>query len=69
MEKEVATTRVRANFTQTAKGIAQLDITAEAPTVKEMKDLLSEAFDAIMDVLKSKEVPVSHIVEKTKEVK
>lgn len=45
------TTRVRMNFTQTAKGLAQLDVTAEAPTVEEASKLMSEAVPALRKVL------------------
>lgn len=60
MEKETQTTRVRGNFSQSAKGVAQLDITSEAPTVEEMKSLLGEATDAVISVLEERKIPVAH---------
>ena len=47
----IPTTRVRMNFTTTAKGLAQLDITAEAPTVEETSKLMSEAVPALRKIL------------------
>jgi len=40
------TTRVRINVTQSAKNIAQLDVTGEAPTVEEARDLLKRGLEA-----------------------
>lgn len=47
-------TRVRINLSQTAKGLGQLDITAEAPTVEEAKALLSNAIGEARTVMAEK---------------
>lgn len=60
MEQETKTTRVRANFSTNSKGLAQLDITAEAPTVKEMEELLSQAIDSVEKTLSSKKIEMIH---------
>ncbi len=53
MEENVSlpTTRVRMNFSQSAKGNAQMDITAEAPTVEEASKLMNEAIPALRKAL------------------
>jgi hypothetical protein len=45
MEGET-TTRVRINVTQSSKGIAQLDVTGEAPTVEEARALVRDGMRA-----------------------
>ncbi len=40
-------TRVRLGIKQNAKGLIQMDITTEAPTVDEAGDLLSAAIDRL----------------------
>lgn len=47
-------TRVRMGAKQTAKGLIQLDLTAEAPTVAKAKELLGEAIDAMTEILAAK---------------
>lgn len=47
-------TRVRMNFTQTAKGLAQLDCTAEAPTVDEASKMMNDTIDALRKILEEK---------------
>lgn len=56
-------TRVRGNFTTTAKGLAQLDITAEAETPDEMGKLLAEGFTAVMKVVKDNNIKATHEAE------
>jgi hypothetical protein len=51
MDKE---TRVRLGAKQTAKGTIQMDITAEASSVEEAKNLLSQAVDDMTAVLEEK---------------
>lgn len=63
MERETLKTRVRGNFTTTAKGLAQLDITAEAETSAEMETLLNEAFEVVMGLLKKNSIRAAHEVE------
>jgi len=63
MERETMNTRVRGNFTTTAKGLAQVDITAEAETTEEMGKLLAEGFDAVMKVIKDNNIKSTHEVE------
>ena len=47
MNGETATTtRVRINVSQSAKGIAQIDVTGEAPTVDEARVLVREGMRA-----------------------
>jgi|WetSurMetagenome_2_1015567.scaffolds.fasta_scaffold06330_9 hypothetical protein len=65
MEEE---TRVRGNFTQTAKGIAQLDCTAEASTPEKMKELLSQCVGIVIEECHKRKIPVSHEVEVTTKV-
>lgn len=50
----VPTTRVRMNFTQTAKGLGQMDVTAEAPTVAEASGMMSEAIDSLRKIFDEK---------------
>lgn len=54
--EEVSTSqkRVRINLSQTAKGLVQLDITAESESVEESKKILSEAIDSARAVIKEK---------------
>ena len=47
-------TRVRMGAKQTAKGMIQLDLTAEAPTVEKARELLSGAIDALTETLEQK---------------
>lgn len=47
-------TRVRMNFTQTAKGLAQMDCTAEAPTVEEASKMMNDTIDALRKILEEK---------------
>lgn len=56
MEENVKfpTTRVRINLSQTAKGLGQLDISSEAPTVEEAKILLSTAIDEARAIMAEK---------------
>lgn len=56
MEENVTlpNTRVRINLSQSAKGLGQLDITAEAPTVEEAKALLSKAIGEARAVMEEK---------------
>lgn len=51
MEKDVVTQRVRMNFTTNAKGLAQMDITVEFPTVEESKDAMDKAIVALKEIL------------------
>lgn len=51
---KIPTTRVRINLAQTAKGLGQLDITSEAPTVEEAKNLLSNAIDETRAIMAEK---------------
>ncbi len=48
-EEATVTTRVRMNVTQSAKGIAQIDCTAEAPTVEQSRDLFAKAIAAAQE--------------------
>ena len=59
MDKET-TTRVRGNFTQTAKGIAQLDVSTEAETVEIMLQLMDTATDGLIALLEEKGITVAH---------
>ena len=43
--------RVRMNFSTNAKGMAQMDITCEFPTVEQSKTAMSEAIKALREVL------------------
>lgn len=47
-------TRVRMNFTQTAKGLAQMDCTAEATTVEEASKMMNDTIDALRKILEEK---------------
>jgi hypothetical protein len=60
MEQETKTTRVRANFTTSAKGIAQVDITTEAETVEEMNKLLYDAITSVEQTLEAKSIQMAH---------
>lgn len=51
---ETTNKRVRINLSETAKGLIQWDITAEFETVEETKKALSEAIDAVREVIKEK---------------
>ena len=53
-EVNTSTKRVRINLSQTAKGLVQLDITAESENVEELKKMLSEAIDSAREVIKEK---------------
>ena len=52
--------RVRMNISQTAKGYAQIDVTAEFPTVEEARDNLSRAIDAARAMIKEKGMEEAH---------
>ena len=54
LNETVPVTRVRMNFTQTAKGLGQMDVTAEAPTVKEASSMMSEAIDELRNIFTEK---------------
>ena len=43
--------RVRMNFSINSKGMAQMDITCEFPTVEQSKAAMSEAIKALREVL------------------
>lgn len=43
--------RVRMNFSTNSKGMAQMDITCEFPTVEQSKTAMSEAIKALREVL------------------
>lgn len=43
--------RVRMNFSTNVKGMAQMDITVEFPTVEESKTAMSDAIKALREVL------------------
>lgn len=45
-------TRVRMNVTQSAKGIAQVDVTAEAPSDEQARDLFKRAIEAAKEEVK-----------------
>ena len=49
-----AESRVRMNIKQTAKGLAQLDVTVEFATVGESERAMSESIDSLRKVLKDK---------------
>lgn len=53
-EEKATNKRVRINFSETAKGLIQWDITAEFETVEESKAALSAAIDAAREVIKAK---------------
>ena len=52
--------RVRINLSQTAKGLWQVDATAEYPTVDEARDNLSRAIDEARGLLKAKGLEEAH---------
>lgn len=54
MEQEIPVTRVRLNFAQTAKGLGQMDITAEAPTVEESSKMMRESIDEMRKIFDEK---------------
>lgn len=43
--------RVRMNFSTNTKGLAQMDITCEFPTVEQSKAAMSQAIKALREVL------------------
>ena len=45
-------TRCRMGAKLTAKGLIQFDLTAEAPTVKKAEEILSEALDEVVRIVK-----------------
>ena len=51
METTLEQQRVRMNFSTSAKGFAQLDITVEFPTVSESEKAMDEAIKALRKVL------------------
>lgn len=51
-EVKLEENRVRMNFSTTAKGFAQMDITVEFPTVEESKSAMNNAIKALREVLK-----------------
>jgi len=53
--------RVRINLSQNAKGLAQMDITSEYPTVAEARDNLSLAIDEFRAILKAKGLEEAHV--------
>jgi hypothetical protein len=60
VEKVTPTTRIRGGFSQTSKGVAQLDITSEATTAEEMRLLLADGMDAVMGELTKRGIPLAH---------
>jgi len=54
--------RIRANFTQNAKGIASLDVTVEAGSVEEIKEYMGKATDEVVKLLEQRQIQVSHKV-------
>jgi len=54
MEGVAQETRVRMNASQTAKGLIQLDVSAEASTVEKARELLGQAIDALTQEVKSR---------------
>ena len=50
-EKTLEQQRVRMNFSTNAKGMAQMDITCEFPTVEQSKNAMNEAIKALRKVL------------------
>ena len=48
--------RVRMNFSTNAKGMAQMDITCEFPTVEQSKHAMSEAIKALREVLAANDI-------------
>lgn len=57
MEQE---TRVRMNFKQTSKGLCQMDVTTETPSVPESATLMSDAIDSLKRILASKGLKIAH---------
>lgn len=57
---ETTNKRVRINLSETAKGLVQLDITAEFETVEETKKALADAIDAAREVIKEKGLQEVH---------
>lgn len=55
--------RVKGNFTTTAKGLAQIDVTAEASTAEEMGKLLKAGYDEIVSVVKGGGITLAHEAE------
>ena len=55
-EKTLEQQRVRMNFSTNAKGMAQMDITCEFPTVEQSKNAMNEAIKALREVLKENEI-------------
>ncbi len=47
-------TRCRMGAKLTAKGLIQFDLTAEAPTVTEAEEILSEAMDSVVKIVHEK---------------
>jgi hypothetical protein len=52
--------RVRINVSQTAKGLHQIEVTSEFPTVDEARDNLSRALDETRAMLVAKGLPLAH---------
>jgi Cys-tRNA synthase (O-phospho-L-seryl-tRNA:Cys-tRNA synthase) len=48
---EVQNQRIRINLSQTAKGLVQIDVTAEFPTIEETEKKLDEAVKAARRVM------------------
>jgi Cys-tRNA synthase (O-phospho-L-seryl-tRNA:Cys-tRNA synthase) len=48
---EVQNQRIRINLSQTAKGLVQIDVTAEFPTIEETEKNLDEAVKAARRVM------------------
>jgi hypothetical protein len=46
-------TRVRMNVSQNAKGVAQVEVTAEAPTLEQTRDLFKGALAAAREEVKA----------------
>jgi len=56
MEQATNNKRVRINLSQTAKGLVQFDITAEAETPAESGAALSAAIDEARKIIREKEL-------------
>jgi hypothetical protein len=54
MEKQSETSRVRLNFSQTAKGAVQIDCTVEFPTVEECEQAMRNLLDRARAIIKEK---------------
>ncbi len=54
LNETIPTTRVRMNFATTAKGLAQLDVTTEAPSVEEAGSMMDKAIDSLRGIIASK---------------